>query len=87
MTTGYLMLHFHSRFLPREGQKIHCILIILVQVQAFVFNVSFEKRFYSVAEYLCGRVLQAAILRVENKTFHFLKYILCQLSEYLYTTL
>jgi len=42
------MLHFNSGFLPREGQKINCIPIILVQVQAFAFNISFEKRFYSV---------------------------------------
>lgn len=46
MRTAYLMLHFNSGFLPREGQKIHCTLVIFAQVQAFVFNVSFEKRFY-----------------------------------------
>lgn len=70
MSTGYLMLHFHSGVLPREGHKIHCILIILVQVQAFVFNVSFKKRFYSEAEYLCA-LPQAAVLKSRKQNISF----------------
>lgn len=73
MSTAYLMLHFNSGFLPREGQKIRCILIILVQVQAFVFNVSFEKRFYSAGGYFCA-LPKAAILktRKQNKNLYIL---------------